>query len=121
MHTTQELRTVKYARTTLYLRTLRKRNTYALRLRYVNFFGAYCMRRSASQETETSCLSKTVEKWIVENDRTLNTAAWLKFETDCRDHVLSLKCTVCSQFKERLMSMRNYRPACIHYYNHLIH
>ena len=34
----QELRTVKYARTTLYLRTLRKRNTYVLRLRYVNFF-----------------------------------------------------------------------------------
>ena len=38
MHTMQELRTVKYARTTLYLRTLRKRNTHVLRLRYVNFF-----------------------------------------------------------------------------------
>ena len=56
---------------------------------------------------------KTVEKWIVENDRTLNTAAWLKFETDRRDHMLSLKCAVCSQFKERLTSMRKYRPAFI--------
>ena len=38
MHTKQELHTVKYARTTLYLRTLHKRNTYVLRVRYVNFF-----------------------------------------------------------------------------------
>ena len=38
MYTTQELRTVKYARTTLYLRTLRMCNTHVLRLRYVNFF-----------------------------------------------------------------------------------
>ena len=56
---------------------------------------------------------KTVEKWIVENDRTLNTAVWLKFETDRRDHVHSLKCTVCSQFKDRLTSIRNYRPAFV--------
>ena len=56
---------------------------------------------------------KTVEKWIVENDRTLNTAVWLKFETDRRDHVLSLKCAVCSQFKDKLTSMRNYRPAFV--------
>ena len=38
MHTMQELRMVMYARTTLYLCTLRKRNMHVLRLRYVNFF-----------------------------------------------------------------------------------
>ena len=38
---------------------------------------------------------------------------WLKFETDRRDHVLSLKCAVCSQFKDKLTSMRNYRSAFV--------
>ena len=55
---------------------------------------------------------KTVEKWVVENDRELNTSVWLKFEGD-RNHVFSLKCAVCLQFKEKLISMRNYRPAFI--------
>ena len=53
---------------------------------------------------------KTIEKWVAENDRDLNTSVWLKFEGDC-NHVYSLKCAVCSQFKEKLISMRNYRPA----------
>ena len=55
---------------------------------------------------------KTVEKWVVENDRELNTSVWLKFDGD-RNHMFSLKCAVCSQFKEKLISMRNYRPAFI--------
>ena len=50
---------------------------------------------------------KTVEKWIVDNNCALNTTVWLKFETDRRDHVVSLKCAVCSQFKDKLTSMRN--------------
>ena len=50
---------------------------------------------------------KTMEKWVVENDRDLNTSVWLKFEGD-RNRVYSLKCAVCSQFKEKLISMRNY-------------
>ena len=55
---------------------------------------------------------KTVEKWVVENDRELNTSVGLKFEGD-RNHVFSLKCVVCSEFKDKLISMRNYRPAFI--------
>ena len=48
---------------------------------------------------------RTVEKWIVENDRELNTTVWLKFKTDpCGDHVLSLRYAVCSQFNDRLTS-----------------
>ena len=34
---------------------------------------------------------KTVEKWSMEKDRTLNTAVRLKFKTDRCDHMLSLK------------------------------
>ena len=34
---------------------------------------------------------KTVEKWVVENDRELNTTVWLKFEGD-RNHVFSQVC-----------------------------
>ena len=55
---------------------------------------------------------KTVEKWVMDNDRALNTSVWLKFEGD-RNHVFSLKCGVCSQFKDKLISMCNYRPAFI--------
>ena len=55
---------------------------------------------------------KTMEKWVVENDRDLNTSIWLKFKGDC-DHVSSLRCAVCSQFNEKLISMCNYRPAFI--------
>ena len=50
-----------------------------------------------------------------ENDKELNTSVWLKFETaadDC-DRVVTLKCTVCSRFRERLQPMRNYRPGFI--------
>ena len=50
---------------------------------------------------------------MVENDRALNTSVWLKFDMADRDHVLSLRCDVCSQFKEKLFSMRNFRPAFI--------
>ena len=55
----------------------------------------------------------TVEKLITKNDRAMNTATWLKFEMANRDHVAVLKCVVCSQFKIKLESMRNYRPAFI--------
>ena len=60
-----------------------------------------------------SVQKKTVEKWIVENDKELNTSVWLKFETaaeDC-DHMATLKCAICCRFRERLHPMRNYRPA----------
>ena len=56
---------------------------------------------------------RTVEKWITENDRELNTSVWLKFEMADREHVSLLKCSVCSLFSEKLESMRNFRPAFI--------
>ena len=62
-----------------------------------------------------SLQKKTVEKWIVKNNKELNTSIWLKFETAAEncDHVATLKCAVHSQFKKRLQPMRNYRPTLI--------
>ena len=56
-----------------------------------------------------SVQKKTVEKWVVENDKELNTSVWLKSETaaDDRDRVATLKCAVCSRFRERFQPMRN--------------
>ena len=57
---------------------------------------------------------KTVEKWIKENDRSLNTTVWLKFDSDSHDHVDMYSCKVCSQFKDiKLLGMRNYHPAFV--------
>ena len=60
---------------------------------------------SASNSSSSSSLPKrrpvkrrTVEKWIVENGRELNTSVWLKFEMADREDVALLKCSVFSQF-----------------------
>ena len=54
-----------------------------------------------------SVQTKTIWKWVVENDEELNTSVWLKFETAAGDHdcVATLKCAVCSRFQERLQPM----------------
>ena len=54
---------------------------------------------SVSLTKKRSVHRRTVEKWITENDRAMNTATWLKFEMADRDHMAVLKC-----------AMRNYRP-----------
>ena len=58
---------------------------------------------------------KTVEKWIAESDKDLDTTLWLKYDVVAgdREHVSKIKCSVCGQFKERLVSMRNYNPAFV--------
>ena len=58
---------------------------------------------------------KTVEKWIKENDRSLNTTVWLKFDSNSHDHVNTLSCKVCSRYmyKDKLIGMRNYHPAFV--------
>ena len=50
---------------------------------------------------------------MAEYDCTLNTIVWLKFNMANRDHMASLKCAVCTQFKDKLVSMRNFCPAFI--------
>jgi hypothetical protein len=47
---------------------------------------------------------RTADKWLAEYDKTLNTSIWLKYELADRDHVVALKCSVCTQFREKLVS-----------------
>ena len=56
---------------------------------------------------------KTVEKWVAENDKELDTSLWLKYEKDGRDTVVLLKCAVCVEFEARLVGMRNFRSTFI--------
>ena len=57
-------------------------------------------------------LKTTVDKWRAENDKTLNTALWLKYEANTanRTRVVSLKC---SRFLKKLTSMRNFNAAFV--------
>lgn len=57
----------------------------------------------------------TVDKWIAENDKALKTALWLKYDADPanRTCVASLKCSICSRFREKLAGMRNYNAAFV--------
>lgn len=83
---------------------------------------ASCSSSFSSSSSSSSCFKpvkrravqrRTVEKWITENDRELNTSVWLKFDMADREHVSLLKCSVCSLFSKKLESMRNFRPAFI--------
>ena len=58
---------------------------------------------------------RTVDKWILDNDKDLNTTTWLKYEVieGDHEHVLALKCAVCIQFKERLVLCQNNNPVFI--------
>ena len=57
---------------------------------------------------------KTVEKWIAEKDEELDTATWLKFVNGAdRQHVASLKCSVCIKYEVRLYGCRHFNPAFI--------
>ena len=69
---------------------------------------------SEEHDTKKCCVGhKTVEKWIVEYDCDLNMSVWLKFTLADREHVQSLRCAVCTQFKGKLDGMRNFRSAFI--------
>ena len=80
--------------------------------------GEVCrLRESSSSEgppaKKRAVSRRTAEKWVAEYDCTLNTTVWLKFNMADRDHVASLRCAVCTQFKDKLVSMCNLRPAFI--------
>ena len=57
-----------------------------------------------------SVLKSTFDKWIVENDKGLNTPVWLRYDTNPGDYtrVVTLKCVICTRFKDRLVGQRNY-------------
>ena len=69
-------------------------------------------RMQKQTQNKRMATRRTVERWIIDNDKQLDTMIWLKFETAVgdREHVSALKCGVCIQFKERLVSLRSYNP-----------
>ena len=62
-----------------------------------------------------SVMKSTADKWIADNDKTLSTSTWLRYDTDTanRGHIVALKCCVCYQFRDKLIGMRNYSAAYI--------
>ena len=58
-------------------------------------------------------LTRTVDKWITDNDRTLSTTTLLTYEQLNRERVHCLKCSVCIQFRDKLVTCRNYSSAFI--------
>ena len=57
--------------------------------------------------------TKTVDKWIADNDKTLNTTTCLKYDKVDRGYIATLKCSVCFRFNSKLHSARNYNSAFI--------
>ena len=52
---------------------------------------------------------KTIEGWISQYDKEFHTMRWLEFSMQADEkHVAEVKCNVCCEFKERLISLRNY-------------
>ena len=49
----------------------------------------------------------------VDNDKTLNTTTWLKYDKVDREYVATLKCSVCFRFNDKLRSARNYNSAFV--------
>ena len=69
---------------------------------------------SASSTSKKSLVSvATVDKWVLDHDKTLNTATWLAYEKVDRHHVALLRCSVCKRFEERIKNSRNFSPAFI--------
>ena len=73
------------------------------------------MSATSSETKKRSVLKSTVDRWIVDNDKALSTTVWLKYDTDPADRtrVVTLKCSVCAKFVDRLVGMRNYNPAFV--------
>ena len=57
--------------------------------------------------------AKTVDKWIAENDKALNTTTWLQYDKVDREYVTSLKCSMCIRFQDKLLGARTTQPIYI--------
>ena len=68
---------------------------------------------SSSDAKRPKVQLRTVEKWLQEYEKSLNTLLWLRFKKADLNHVLSLQCAICIQFQDKLILMRNFRPAFI--------
>ena len=57
--------------------------------------------------------TRTIEKWIQENDKVLNTKTWLTYEKVDHESIASMKCSACIRYKNKLVSCRNFNPGFI--------
>ena len=71
------------------------------------------MSGHAPQPKKRKVTIGTVEKWKKESEKAINTTVWLAYEKRDRDHMASLKCSVCIQFADNIHSCRNFNPAFI--------
>ena len=67
--------------------------------------GSPCKKRSIP--------TKTVDKWIAENDKALNMMTWLQYDRKDCEYAASVKCVMCIRYQDRLHGVRNYNPAFI--------
>ena len=56
--------------------------------------GPPCKKRSIT--------AKTVDKWIVKNDKALNVMLWLQYDRKDCEYVPSMKCAVCICYQDWL-------------------
>ena len=68
---------------------------------------------SSSSSKKRAVSVATVDKWILDHDKTLNTATWLTYEKADRYHVARLVCGVCKRFTEKIKGSRNFSSAFI--------
>ena len=57
--------------------------------------------------------TKTVDRWILDYNKTLNTATWLNYDKADHYHVSRLKCTVCTKFVDTIRGSRNFSSGFI--------
>jgi len=71
-----------------------------------------CSGSTASKKRGVSVA--TVEKWIQDYDRDLNTVTWLQYDEGIdRFHASKLRCRVCKRFADKISSSRDFNLAFI--------
>ena len=75
--------------------------------------GSSSCLEASSQVKKRGLAVRTIDRWIRDNDKVLNTAAWLTYDKLNREFVNFMKCSVCIKFKDKLVSCRNFSSAFI--------
>ena len=57
--------------------------------------------------------SATVDKWILDYDKTLSTSTWMQYERSDRSHVSKIFCSICKRYEDRIKGSRNFNRAFI--------
>ena len=68
---------------------------------------------SDSSTKKRTVTAKSVDKWILDHDKDINTATWLQYKMVDRYHVAKLKCTICMRFMDKIRGSKNFNPAFV--------